>query len=331
MRDTANILSFDDARSSRFRTSQNRSSSSTAQTPSRSSRRASAGAQRDARASSRTDSRRGSSSRAQTADRTSRRDRAASQRLDLNAFSSRSRTADRPASDQRERAAFSDEEQTEKKGVFASAADRMRKRKRERTKARADKAFDRQFESRPSDASQNGPRAALYKGEMGASQKRATRMQRSSSGNSMQAGFARSRGKQGGEPSEKRSRKAVICLVAVALAAFVSVSLYEPAQHYYHSVREHDRLQAELAAVDARNAELEDAVAYLQTDTGIEQSARDQLGWVRENEHSVYVQGIESAGTTNSTASTAGSIVPGSVAAPETWYSPILDAIFGPE
>lgn len=288
VKDTANILSFDDARASRSRT---RSSRASRHTSSSASRRAP-------------------------------RHGIDAARAEADAWSEARAAAKR---------AREDDDQPQRKSLFASLTDRLSERKRARTKARADKAFDRQFESHGSDVPQAGPRAALYKGEMGSSQKRASRMQRSGDFASSAKSFARPRDAAGVVSVIMSSRKLAVSLAICACLALTGLFLYEPAQHYYHAVREHDRLAAELAAVESRNAELEDAVAYLQTDSGIEQSARDKLGWVRQGENSVYVQGLEGVTGTDETASTAGSIVPGSIEAPTTWYSPLLDAIFGPE
>lgn len=213
-------------------------------------------------------------------------------------------------------------------GFFSALSDRVREGNRARTKARADKAFDKLFPGKQVDDAA-GPRAALYKGKMGSSQKRAQRLQRDGANGTVSTSPRRAPNATGVLSSIATSRKAVVGLAVAACFAITCFSLYGPAQTYYHAVRQHDQQQAELAAVEARNAELQSTVDYLQTEAGIEQSARDELGWVRDGENSVYVQGLDTDDEDSGTASTAGSIVPGSVEAPETWYSPILDAIFG--
>lgn len=213
-------------------------------------------------------------------------------------------------------------------GFFSALSDRVREGNRARAKARADKAFDKLFPGKQVDDAA-GPRAALYKGKMGSSQKRAQRLQRGGAGAADGASSRRMPNATGILSSIATSRKAVVGLAVAACFAITCFSLYGPAQTYYHAVRQHDQQQAELAAVEARNAELQSTVDYLQTEAGIEQSARDELGWVRDGENSVYVQGLDVDDEDSGTASTAGSIVPGSVDAPETWYSPILDVIFG--
>ena len=126
------------------------------------------------------------------------------------------------------------------------------------------------------------------------------------------------------------SRKFVIGISAVVCLVLVCAFLYTPAQQYYHAVRAYDQATAELAAVQERNEELSASVESLSTDAGIEALARDDLGWVSEGEALVHVQGLgDTESDEDGTSSTTGNIQPGSIEAPETWYSPILDLIFG--
>ena len=218
-----------------------------------------------------------------------------------------------------------------RKGGRASFVDKLRERKRARVKERAGKQFSRQFAASASHASPEEPRAAVYKGEMGTSHKRAFRMQReggSAQGKSAGSGAASMLGAAITKLVSLRrvsvSLGIVICLVLVC--AF----LYTPAQQYYHAIRKHDQALAELTAVQERNSELAETIAYLETEAGVEALARDELGWVEEDEVSVYVQGLEgSSDDDTETTSTTGNIQPGSIEAPVTWYSSILDVIFG--
>lgn len=105
--------------------------------------------------------------------------------------------------------------------------------------------------------------------------------------------------------------------------------LYTPAQQYYQSVREYDRLQAEYAAIEQRNVLLQVEVDALGTDAGLEDRARQEFGWVKEGEQTANVRGL--AATEDSLSNLTVNIVPGSVEAPETWYSPMLDVLFGVE
>ncbi len=217
------------------------------------------------------------------------------------------------------------------KGFFASVKDAVSDKRKQHMKEKAGKAFARQFESKGPDPSQAGPRAAVYKGEMGASHKRASRMQQASSS---EAKGKRARFPLAGGFSLSgllSSRRAVVGIVTAACVVFTCAFLYQPAQQYYHAIRKEARLEAELAAVESRNAALGNEVASLQSESGVEQRARDEFGWVKEGETAVVVQGLGETSSSSGTSSTTGSIVPGSIKAPETWYSPICDFIFGAE
>ena len=205
---------------------------------------------------------------------------------------------------------------------------RLQEFRRKRQKDRADKKFDKQFggSSRASDAPA-GSRAAVYKGEMGANHKRAARMQNDAAGKARTFSLA-SLNPLALLSSGKQSPKAIAGLGFVACLLLTCWFLYTPAQQLYHSVREHDRLQAEYAAIEQRNASLESEVGTLQTDAGIEDRAHEQFGWVPEGEQTANVHGLSADGGDEGSNFTA-NIVAGSVEAPETWYSPVLDALFG--
>ena len=64
---------------------------------------------------------------------------------------------------------------------------------------------------------------------------------------------------------------------------------------------------------------------YLSTDEGKEDAVRDQYGWVRGDENAVNVAGLDDSGDASSTVSSS-SI---DASAPATWYSGILDPLFG--
>ena len=66
----------------------------------------------------------------------------------------------------------------------------------------------------------------------------------------------------------------------------------------------------------------------LSTEAGIEDRARKEFGWVKEGENAANVYGLdtyEDESTYNK------AVTPGSVEAPDTWYSPVLDILFGVE
>ena len=193
--------------------------------------------------------------------------------------------------------------------------------KRKRAKDKAGRAFLQQYGgASSSDASQNAPRAALYKGELGKTQKRVARMgntaeQLSSARNAVAF------------KSKQRSPRLAICLGVCVCIVLSCAFLYPTAQQYYQSLREHDRLQAVYEALEQHNAVLQAEVDALLTDDGIEDLARTEFGWVMEGENAVKVYGIESSSEEDS--SYVGSVNTDDIEAPETWYSPLLDLIFG--
>lgn len=197
------------------------------------------------------------------------------------------------------------------------------KRRRERTKERADRAYFRQYEAGKGPEPTGGPRAAVYKGEMGSTHKRSSRMQQQAT-----TPPSSRRGRRGraadGTPFYGRTwfmglAATVLCLV------FGAVTLYGPAQQLYVDIREKDRLAAEYAAVVERNEHIDSQVQALETDEGIEDMARTQLGWVRKGEHAVSVSGLDP----KDPAEFRGNIVSEDIPLPDTWYSGILDPLFG--
>lgn len=204
---------------------------------------------------------------------------------------------------------------------------RKEQRKKTRAKSKVDRAFARQFggSNQQPDASQAGPRAAVYKGEMGAKHRQAARMQNAESPQaSAKRGFSR------GSLVSLKSSPRFIASAAVAVCLVLScVFLYSPAQQYYHALRERDQLAAEYAALAERNGVLEGDVSSLQTDAGIEDRAHKQFGWVKKGEETANVRGLDL--DEGQASSFRANITPGSVEAPQTWYSPFLDALFGVE
>ncbi len=205
--------------------------------------------------------------------------------------------------------------------------------KRARVKARADKKFDKTYgeakSARPSAKSkrgaqptpEGGPRPALYKGKMGSSQKKSSKLQ----------ARAAKMGAAVGSISiprinlPKLPRKIGAALLTVCIVAVSAFALYGSAQQYYTQMRETDRLQAEYAAVAARTQTLQTSIDSLQTDAGIEDKAHSDMGYVKQGEQTATVKGI----TFEESNEFAGNVVPGSVPAPDTWYSPFLDVLFG--
>lgn len=205
--------------------------------------------------------------------------------------------------------------------VSEQKTSRISRFKRKAAKDKASRAFSRQYgNASSSDASQNAPRAALYKGELGKTQKRVTRMENMAA----QSGSARN---TSAYKAKRRSPRLAICLGVCACIVLSCVFLYPAAQQYYLSLREHDRLQAVYEALEQRNAVLQSEVDTLSTDDGIEDLARTELGWVMEGENLVKVYGIESSDEGDSAYVDVIDIE--NIEAPETWYSPLFDLVFG--
>ena len=57
--------------------------------------------------------------------------------------------------------------------------------------------------------------------------------------------------------------------------------------------------------------------------------AHEQFGWVPEGEQTANVHGLAADAGNDEGSNFTANIVVGSVEAPETWYSPVLDALFG--
>ncbi len=208
-----------------------------------------------------------------------------------------------------------------KKGLFAKLGDAVDKRKRSRNKARAEKAFNRSIGASSSNASDSaGPRAALYKAEMGSKQRRATRMQ--DGGRTWGANFGLSLPSFSLPDIPKKIMASLCCVLCMAL---LSGMLYTPAQQYYQQMRERDRLNAEYAAIVDRNESLQALVDNLESDEGIEDKAHSEFGLVKKGEQAGAATGF----VVDDPSDFKANIAPGSVPAPETWYSGFLDFFFG--
>lgn len=110
-------------------------------------------------------------------------------------------------------------------------------------------------------------------------------------------------------------------LILIAVALFCVIALYNPCRTYYQEYRAHQRLESKYAQLNAYRNELETEVKNLQTPEGIEDAAREELGMVREGEHSARVNGISAEDELKMARSIKGT-------APVSWWTTILDAIF---
>ena len=199
-------------------------------------------------------------------------------------------------------------------------------RKRQRTKARADKMFDRQVaiaQSREHQAEPEGaPRAALYEGKMGSKHRKSARMQRVS-----EAGPVSAKINPAGWFSNIPLATAVLC------EALVAVFLYVPAQEYYQAQREHDRLVAEYSVVEERNSAIDFENDSLASNAGMEDAVREKYGYIVAGEETAIVTGLSEDTLENihGASDVEGNVLSSSVKAPEEWYTPFLDAFFGVE
>jgi len=117
-----------------------------------------------------------------------------------------------------------------------------------------------------------------------------------------------------------RTLAIVGCVIVLAI-----VVLYPVGRDYYKTMRTEQRLQAQLDAVTERNEAVQAENDALQTEEGIENQARSDLGWVREGESSAVVTNEQ--GTVDNASRLPDHLDEKSITAPQTWYT-ILDTIF---
>ena len=207
-----------------------------------------------------------------------------------------------------------------KKGVFSVLNDKLDAKKREFKKAKADRAFNKSFGSFDAGGDTSaGPRAALYKTEMGSKQKRAARMQES--------GRTWGDGINFSLPAISLPdipKKIMVTLCAAFCIVLFAGMLYTPAQQYYQQMRERDRLSAEYEAIIDRNESLQGLVDNLQSDEGVEDKAHAEFGLIKKGEQAGAVTGF----VVDDPSDFKANIAPGSIPAPETWYSGVLDFLF---
>ena len=208
------------------------------------------------------------------------------------------------------------------------------KKRRERTKARADKMFDRQFAAEATGASAQdaGPRAAVYEGKMGAKHRKSARMQQTGAASAAGDFVARINPAQfiAGLPISARMLRTA---TAVICAVLVCVTMYTPAQQYYQALRERDQLAAEYSVVADRNQTLDVQNDVLASDAGMEDAVRQKYGYVKLGEETAVVTGLSEHASDSSRGNDGiePTILSSSVKAPEEWYTPFLDAFFGIE
>ena len=206
--------------------------------------------------------------------------------------------------------------------------DARERKRRAKTKERADKQFTRQYAAaiERESAAEDAPRAALHKGEMGASQRKSTRMQRASQADSVSAKIDPAGWFSRLSLSSRTAKIVTGVLCAVLICAF----LYTPAQQYYQAVRENARLEVEYAAISERNAALDEHNEALASDAGMEDAVRQKYGYIVAGEQTAVVTGLsdEVDLSKKQNAQVEANVLSSSIKAPEEWYTPILDAIF---
>lgn len=197
-------------------------------------------------------------------------------------------------------------------------------RKRFRT-AKADRAFEKTIGARDRAKEQQaapGSRAALYEMRMGSTHRKSAQMQESGKRARSSAGFSL-------PLPLLNSRTFSRAVVAFSVLAFAVVMLYGPCASLYNETRSLQQLEAEYAALEDANEQMQSQLDYLNTDEGLEDYARAELGWVRADEQVVAVEGVE-VENANSEAKTSVFVQSvGTVPTPSTWYSGIGDIIFG--
>lgn len=124
------------------------------------------------------------------------------------------------------------------------------------------------------------------------------------------------------------SRKLIISTGIVLSLIICVVLLYPALRNYYLAYRVNEQLLQELAAVEERNNQIRGQIAYLNTDEGIADRARERFGWTPEGELAVNITGLEVSDTTTVLPAT---VPTGSGEIAETWWTALLDTLFAVE
>ena len=201
------------------------------------------------------------------------------------------------------------------------------RREKSKAKAKADRMFNRQFGGDASDASQSGSRAAVYKGEMGRSHKRAF----ADLGGRDDSRASSARGSRQAHQAKARHGAPILVYIVGALVCVVValVFLYPTAQQYYTEARTQAKLQAEYDQLAQRNAAIQSDIDRLSTDEGVQDAAREQLGWVAAGETAGVVTGLEDDDASGTSDAVYAQVESSDIKTPDTWYSSVLDPIFG--
>lgn len=226
------------------------------------------------------------------------------------------------------RTADRDQWQPSPNGERAQSESAGERRRRERASARADRMFERQYanEATASAPEEGAPRAALYEGRTGSSQRRAVRMQKASEAGPVSAKI----NPAGWLTNLNVSKRSLRCATAVLCAVLICLFLYTPAQQYYQATREHDRLAAEYAFIEQRNDAIDAQNVALASNAGMEDAVRQKYGYVVQGDETAVVTGLsDSAANGHASDNVEANVLGSAVKAPEAWYTPYLDAFFG--
>ncbi|MDR2109595.1 MAG: septum formation initiator family protein [Coriobacteriales bacterium] len=125
---------------------------------------------------------------------------------------------------------------------------------------------------------------------------------------------------------QRRSLRAMVVVVGIlACLAFAAVTLYPSARGFYLSTRVVDQRQIELNAVQARNEQIANQTATLQTAEGIQDRARERLGMAMNGEAAVNITGLN---LTSSSTALPAEIPRDLIVAEADWWLNFLDAFF---
>ena len=128
------------------------------------------------------------------------------------------------------------------------------------------------------------------------------------------------------KPHSKAFYRGLVAVLAVVVALMF---IYPSARDYYVALRNNAKSEAEYAALQEYYDQLKDEVETLNSDQGVEDAARDEFGMVMPGDVSLNVKDLESEADFDKDPTDIGITPAGSVEAPEEWYTPFCDFVFG--
>lgn len=195
--------------------------------------------------------------------------------------------------------------------------------------AKAERQFNKTFgtDEPVKPGPEQSSRPALYEMKMGKNHKRSTRMQ-SGTSSKKKRGFFACFASLFAFLDPRSPRFSSQALIACATFVLAVVMLYQPVANYYQEVRSQQQLEAEYAVVSDYYSSLKSEVEYLNTKEGLEEYVREELGWVKSGEQVSSVEGLTPRDSTVKQGSITADLS-NAVPTPVTWYSPVLDFVFG--